>query len=366
MAALPEIEDRVAAAIYRVYEQRASTPRSYLGGSVLGGHCERALWYAFRNASEIKHAGRTLRLFDTGHREEARVIEELRAAGMEVLDRDPATGKQWHASWLGGHVAINADGIVRGVPDAPKAPHLLEVKTHNAKSFAALKKEGVKKSKPIHHAQMQVYMGALGLERALYVAVEKDTDTIYTERVAFDQPEYERLVARAQRVVEAAQPPARITEDPAWYECKFCDHRAVCWGQSMPRRDCRTCAMSQPVTTGTDATWRCDRWTANVPRTALHEACDDHVYMPVLVPAEIVDAGPDAAPWVAYRTAAGEFINGNPSHIQSSQDNEPVPVLPSAELAITPPSMLADSGFLSMKRMGGRVIPIIAESDVPF
>lgn len=365
MAALPEIEDRVAAAIYRVYEQRGSEPRSYLGGSVLGGPCERALWYAFRNASTVEHAGHLLRLFDTGHREEARVVADLKAAGMEVLERDPETGRQWHAAWLGGHVAMNADGVVRGVPEGGERWHLLEVKTHNAKSFAALKKDGVKKSKPQHVAQMQVYMGALGLERALYVAVEKDTDTIYSERLHFDRAEYERLMERAQRVVEAAQPPARCTEDPAWYECKFCDHRAVCWGQTMPRRDCRTCALSKPVTTGEDAAWHCDRWKSNVPRAALREACDDHVYMPVLVPAEIQDAGPDDAPWASYRSAGGDFINGNPAHVRTSPDNEPVPVFASSELAVTPPTMLADRAFLSVKAMG-RVVPIIEDSDVPF
>ena len=53
---------------------------------------------------------------------------------------------------------------------------MLEIKTHNAKSCGTLKRQGVQKSKPRHWAQMQTYMGMAQLKRALYFAVNKDTD----------------------------------------------------------------------------------------------------------------------------------------------------------------------------------------------
>ena len=47
--------------------------------------CDRAIWYAFRWAHPpTAYDGRMLRLFRTGDREEARLIEELRAIGCVV------------------------------------------------------------------------------------------------------------------------------------------------------------------------------------------------------------------------------------------------------------------------------------------
>lgn len=331
--AIPQ-EDRVATLIYRVYEERSNAPRTYLGGSVIGSPCERALWYAFRNASEVDFNGRMLRLFDTGHREEARIIEELRAAGLEVHDRDPDTGEQFGFDVFGGHVASHIDGVVIGVPEAEKTPHLLEVKTHNVKSFAALKKDGVKKSKPRHYGQMQFYMGGMSLTRALYVAVNKDDDSIYSERVHFDREEYERLMQRAERAVFSVEPPARISEDPAWHECKFCDHYETCWGKVVPKRDCRTCAMSDVKQ---DGTWECIRWSSPVPKDKLTEACDEHVYSPSIITfADAVGVSPDnERPYIVYqhRETGVEFVSGNPENFTQSEDNDRVAVFTSADLA---------------------------------
>lgn len=359
---MPEMEDRVAAAIYRVYE-RDEKPRAYLGGSVIGEPCERALWYGFRGQA-AKFDGRMLRLFDSGHREEARIIEDLRRAGMTVMDRD-ASGQQYGFELLGGHVGSHVDGVVQGVPDAPKTPHLLEVKTHNDKSFADLKAKGVQKSKPVHYAQMQFYMGALGLERALYVAVEKSSDTIYTERVKFDPDSHRDLLAKAERIVRADAPPARITEDPAWYECKLCDHRKVCWGEAMPTRDCRTCAM---VAVQPSGGWHCSRWGAQVPTEALTGACDDHVYMPDLVPGvEAQDAGPDSAPYVLYlhKASGVQWINGNPATIKDSTETT-CSILTSAQLEKVNPELFGDPGFASLMGAVGEGASVLSDDDVPF
>jgi hypothetical protein len=96
-----------------------------------------------------------------------------------------------------------------------------KMKTHNAKSFKELTEKRVEKAKPLHYAQMQVYMGLSGMTRALYFAVNKDTDDIYTEYLHFDPQEFERLHARAARIISASEPPLRISEDPSWFQCKF-------------------------------------------------------------------------------------------------------------------------------------------------
>ena len=99
-----------------------------------------------------------------------------------VLDADPETGRQWQVTALGGHFGGSLDAVAIALLEAPKTWHVVEFKTHSAKSFAMLKKEGVERGKPQHWAQMQVYMHLTGITRAMHVAVCKDTDEIHIER----------------------------------------------------------------------------------------------------------------------------------------------------------------------------------------
>ena len=66
--------------IYEHYEaSRYNGHRAHLGGSQIGNPCSRALWYQFRHASSQSFEGRMLRLFETGDREEERIVANLRA-----------------------------------------------------------------------------------------------------------------------------------------------------------------------------------------------------------------------------------------------------------------------------------------------
>ena len=131
----------------------------------------------------------------------------------------------------------------------------LEFKTHSAKSFADLTAKGVVLSKPQHAAQMQIYMHLTGITRALYVAVCKDTDALHIERIEADTAMAERLLDKAGRIIFAQHPPARISEDPAWFECRFCDHHAACHDGGGAAVTCRSCLHSTPVEGG----WHCAR-----------------------------------------------------------------------------------------------------------
>jgi hypothetical protein len=73
-----------------------------------------------------------------------------------------------------------------------------------------LEKKGVKVSKPMHWAQMQVYMLGTKIERALYVAVCKDDDRIYTERVKYDRSRQELTRSRTAHRHDRTHPCADI------------------------------------------------------------------------------------------------------------------------------------------------------------
>jgi hypothetical protein len=282
MAKVPEPLHSTAALIYQAYENDAdSGNRPHLGASLIGHACERYLWMTFRWVESKKFPGRMLRLFETGQLEEARFVANLRRIGIEVHDVD-ATGNQWRVSDIGGHFGGSMDGAARGFPEAPKTWHVVEFKTHSEKSFKELSK-GVQTAKPQHYAQMQVYMGLTGMDRAFYMAVNKNTDELYTERVEFDQVEFARLKARAERVINAAEPPLKISEDPSWYVCKMCDFHEHCHGQAAPQVNCRTCAHSTPMTEGEVGEWICESKLNTITIDAQRTGCSSHRYIPILL-----------------------------------------------------------------------------------
>ena len=69
-----------------------------------------------------------------------------------------------------------------------------------AASFAQLLKVGVREHKPQHFAQMQIYMHLTGITRAMYLAVNKDTDDLFVERIEVDRAYAERLIDKAYTV----------------------------------------------------------------------------------------------------------------------------------------------------------------------
>ena len=69
--------------------------RPHLGASLIGRDCERALWLTFRWARKQSHDARMLRLFARGQREEQVFIDLLRDAGIQVVDVDATTGRQF-------------------------------------------------------------------------------------------------------------------------------------------------------------------------------------------------------------------------------------------------------------------------------
>lgn len=301
---IPESEHNIQALIDKAHEAKAELPRPHMGASALGHPCDRWLWLSFRWAVQPSFPGRILRLFRRGHQEEANIISDLRAIGMDVRKVSSQ-----HRVDFGGHVSGSLDAIIdAGVPEAPKTKHVAEFKTHSKKSFDALVKDGVEKAKPEHFVQMQIYMAGTGLDRALYLAVCKDDDRIHTERVKFDKDVALPAIQRGQRIALLDRMPEPLSADPSWYQCKFCDGRDQCFGSKTTKHaNCRTCALSTPLS---DSTWHCAKWDDVIPVDAQHKGCDGHVLHPDLVPWQRKD-GPDEFTAV-YEINGVNVANGDP------------------------------------------------------
>lgn len=319
-----ELPSAIHATVQQIYAARVARSddglRPHLGASLIGHPCSRALWYGFRWAMKKSFDGRMLRLFNTGQREESRFIEELRWIGCEVSE-GPAAGQQWQFSTLGGHFGGSMDAAIRGVPEAPATWHVCEFKTHNAKSFKELSAKGVKASKPMHWAQMQIYMALSGMERALYLAVCKDDDQLYSERIEADAEAAKTLIARAESIVFAAEPPPGVSKDPAWFECKLCDYATMCHGNAAPLPTCRSCAH---VTPERDGTWTCERHAIKaMDEKAQKDGCQSHRYIPILLAnwATMVK-GSDAENAVEYRNelTGNHFCNARGGAVDYTSD----------------------------------------------
>jgi hypothetical protein len=311
MALLPEPIHQTKGMIYRWYEEKneAESMRPYLGASIIGNPCRRYLWLSFRWALKSKFEGRLLRLFNTGHREESRMVEELRGIGCEVWETDPLTNKQFEITDCNGHFRGHLDGKALGIPEAHATVHVLEFKTHNTKSFNELKAKKVQEAKPMHWAQMQVYMFKENLDRAMYIAVCKDTDELYIERIELDGHAAQALIDKARTIIEMNEPPPRLSEDPSWFACKWCDMHPICHGTTAPLPNCRTCAHSTPAE---DDEWVCTKYNCQIPLDNQAHGCDSHRYIPILLDkfAVMEDVVDDT---VVYKNTltGNSFSNGN-------------------------------------------------------
>ena len=338
-------------AIYQTFvDAEARQPqRDYLGGSQIGEECERKLWYSFRHVLRQNFDGRILRLFDTGHREEARLIEDLRRAGCTVYDRD-AGGSQFRYTACDGHFSGGLDGVIEGLQEAPGTNHLLEAKTMKSKLFDEMDAKGVAKAKPVYFAQLQVYMHMAELTRAAFFAVCKDDDRIYMERVPYDAAVAQALLSKASRIIHAETPPDRIAKDASSWLCKFCPYIDLCHGAKVAAVNCRTCVHSSPVA---DAQWEC----AKSADTSIPEKdCTEHIFIPDLIPfATPVTGEPE---WIEYVMKDGRhFINCAGAGFPTSAMDRGVTMLTSSEIeAIDMAAIGNEAVEQARKILGGKVV----------
>ena len=328
--------------IYRHYEQHSDDGfRPHLGASLIGDPCNRSLWYSFHWCTLASFDGRMLRLFETGQLAESRFTDNLRAAGVQVHETDPGSGQQFRVTACDGHFGGSMDGVGLGFVEAPKTWHVIEMKTHSDKSFKELVKKGVQEAKPRHFAQMQVYMHLADngpLKRAYYLAVNKNTDELYGERIKYDNELATALVNKAAAIIASDLPPEKIHQDPSWYQCKFCDHHAICHGQKVPEVNCRTCLHSTAIE---DGQWHCARYDCIIPQVNQLTGCQSHLYLPdmLLSFAEVLDSGEY---WIKYRLKSNgqSFITGEaPEQFTSSEIR-----------TVNDKNLLTDENLVSLKQ----------------
>lgn len=292
----------VAASIIKFYGKRTHEPRERLEASTLGGECDRALWFAFRNCETPIINGAAVRRQDADTRAAARFVFDLRETGVEVYDRDPETRDRFFFKDVGGHLQTVMDACTHRVPGGGDQWHATEFETLEPATFARVMKEGVEKVCYASYDKLQLVMGWSGMDRALYVAENVVTGDVFAERLPADPVYFERLRARAGSVIYAAEVPTRLYEDPTEDTCRACPSHNACHGMRAPALSCRTCCYSTPEPDG-DAHWSCchpSKPHDSLPFDLQVTGCEDHLYLPFLINyAAVVEAGDSG--WILYR-----------------------------------------------------------------
>lgn len=311
MVEVPKPAQPTVDAIWRAREDAAAEKPRYealgVSASSLGHPCDRKLWLDMRWASPPEHVdGRKLRIFERGDIEEDRVIDDLRRAGVEI------TREQDRFSLARGWLRGKIDAVGVGFREAPKAEHVVEIKSAKAADWRGVVKHGVAKHKPEHYHQIHIGMYALGIDRGAYVIVNKDTEEIWIERIRLDPVQAERDVARVERLAAEDTAPLRIADSADKMPCRFCPHKTLCHGGTLPeRRHCRTCLH---FTFAAAPAGHCDRWNEPRGRDAQREGCPVHLFLPSIVPGEQIDASVEDE-WVEYRLADGATWKDGGEHV---------------------------------------------------
>lgn len=230
-----DLESPVALAMYEAASRfrKEEGERAYLGMSSIGDRCARKIWYAFRGYTPRPTEGRVQMIFSLGSAVEQEVLRWLRLGGYEV------DGQQTEFSALNGYFKGHCDGIVHKVT---KRPHVLEIKSASASRFKAFKTSGVVAVSTTYAAQLQCYMGYSGLDRGIWVIMNKDTCELYVERAHFIPQAFQTVEAKARDIITANVPPAQAYRKGSW-ECRQCDYSEHCWNPPglQERPTCGTC-----------------------------------------------------------------------------------------------------------------------------
>lgn len=308
--------------------------RTHLGASLIGRSCKRYLWYVFRWAKRQPTDGRKQRLFNRGHREEARFIEWLEGIGFKIwfedydsdplyyccetdtyhlrsevfngknamleslageVPRDGCNGltfrthvarakvqgvefKQYRISDCNGHFGGSLDGIAMFPPSwGIEEPVLLEFKTSGTGSkFSNLKLNQMPVEKPDHFAQTSTYGFKYQFQYVLYLCINKNDDDLHIEVAKLDNNLGQQMILKAGQIIGSQTPPPKLSESPTFQDCRYCDMKDICHEGASLERNCRSCIHATPIE---NAQWHCavhSEASGPIPKDVIPLGCESY------------------------------------------------------------------------------------------
>lgn len=292
--------------------ENAHPRRDYLGMSG-AGDCPRKLFFAYRGVQPKPFKATTLKNFASGHRAEPLIISRIRAVqGLTVVDNDPDTGEQFEVSDHDGNFLGHLDFEILGLLQAPKTWHVGEAKETNEKKLAEFRrikqkvgeKNALKAWNINYYVQHQLYMKYRKRKRGWLVVASagvRDWDSCRTD---YNKEDADYYVERARQIIyEPERIPDRISEDPSYFKCGWCDFKTVCHEGELPVRNCRTCVYGKPAT---DNTWLCQKHEVLVSKNDQILGCNDQRYLPSLINGSVENIGEKN---ITYQVNGNEWID---------------------------------------------------------
>lgn len=246
--------------------------REHLGISTIGEPCARKIWYSFRWVKLVQFPARMRRLFNRGHNEEDQFIKLLFGIGCKVHTYDKATGKQWKVSSINNHYGGSTDSIGY-LPWLENLPVIFEFKTFNDKYFKQIQKETVRIAQPKYYGQICSYGRDFNIRYCLFCGVNKNDDDLYFELVELDWNYATQLENKARDIITSKLPPNRISDNPAYWTCKYCSFSDICHNGAPVEINCRSCKFAEPAE---KAQWKCTFYNDLIPTEWIAKGCPHH------------------------------------------------------------------------------------------
>ena len=208
-----------------------------IGFGLIGHECSRHIWYKINSDEPEIFDANTLRIFRNGHADESAMADDLgKVTGIDLYTHDPEReNKQYKFDALGGRFTGRLDGVILGLKQAPTTPHVWEHKSANEKKFKALQKlidelgekDALQEWNIVYYAQAQSNMYHAGLDRHYMTVGTPGLRDVLSLRTELNKGYAESLVKKAERIINAKEPPERIG-DSTWYQCKYCRFHDIC------------------------------------------------------------------------------------------------------------------------------------------
>lgn len=232
----PYLGDPLINAIKRniVERHEKESPRDYVGASGVAEECSRKVWYGLHGYKQ-EFTAEVLMAIQDGHDTETKVNEWVRSVPGIELHTHNAQGQQYGFSDLNGKYKGHYDGVILGLPQSPKTWHIYEVKCVGEKYFKELKKaietygekEALKNWRPTYYGQAVTYMWYEKLTRHITVVATPGARELLTVRTNANAAYAKSLRDKAERIINATEPPERIGDETYW-KCRMCGFRDVC------------------------------------------------------------------------------------------------------------------------------------------
>lgn len=241
----------------------------------MGHPCDRNLWYRFRHATVYAPRPYT----ETTHKRNIRemiigVLGEIsKHSGNQVK---PMKQDEHRFSIINGHFTGKTEAIAVITEDATPVEFVVFVwASPTGLKFRDVSEAGLERGKPEQYKILCALAHNLGIPRAIYVAYNKNDDSVYIEVITADIETAEAVNKRAESVIYATMPPPRISETAAWHTCKACPANDICHPvetEPVVRRSCWTCKNAYPYP---DGVWHCGHFNAVIPAEWLERGCED-------------------------------------------------------------------------------------------